>query len=85
MKRLKDIENHLPISLCSDLPIIELTGNREVNMEGCTGVLKYSSDNIKVNTNSMVVSIQGRGLNLKCISSSSLVISGTVLSVEFIM
>jgi sporulation protein YqfC len=54
-------------------------------MEGCTGVLKYSSDNIKVNTNSMVVSIQGRGLNLKCISSSSLVISGTVLSVEFIM
>ena len=54
-------------------------------MDGCTGVLKYVSDTIKVNTKSMVISVTGRSLKLKYLSSSALVIEGTVLKIEFIL
>ncbi|MBQ1507431.1 MAG: YabP/YqfC family sporulation protein, partial [Ruminococcus sp.] len=37
-------------------PLIELLGNRRVTLEGSTGVLLYESENIKINTNRMVVS-----------------------------
>lgn len=85
MRKYKDIEKHIPTAFCSGLPIIEITGNREISIEGSTGVLKYENDNIKVNTKCMVLSILGRGLKLKYLSSSALIIEGTVLSIEFIM
>jgi sporulation protein YqfC len=85
MKKPKDIERHLPVALCPNLPIIEIAGNREISVEGCTGVLKYEKDNIKINTKAMIISISGRSLQLKFLSSSSLIIEGTVLSLEFIM
>lgn len=75
----------IPPSLNSRLPIIEITGNKEITIEGSTGVLKYQEDNIKVNTKSVVISVKGRGLKLKYLSSSALIIEGTVLCLEFIM
>lgn len=84
MKKRKDTGRKIPAALCSSLPVTEITGNREITIEGSTGVLKYESDNIKVNTNSMVISIEGRGLKLKFLSSTALIIEGAVLSLQFI-
>ncbi len=84
MRKPKEIENLLPSTLRSSLPVIEITGNGEITIEGSTGVLKYESNNIKVNTKLMVISIIGRKLNLKYLSSSSLIIQGTILSLELI-
>ena len=81
----KDFERFFPTDLTSNLPLIEMTGNKEITVEGCTGVLKYENENIKINTKSMVISVSGRGLKLKYLSSSSLVIEGTVLKIEFIL
>lgn len=81
----KDFERFFPTDLTSNIPLIEMTGNREITIEGCTGVLKYESENIKVNTKSMVLSVTGRSLKLKYLSSSALVIEGTVLKIEFIL
>lgn len=78
-------EKKLPIGIYSSLPITEIIGNREVTIEGSTGVLKYESDNIKVNTGQMVISLEGRGMELKFFSSSSLIIEGNILKIEYIM
>lgn len=81
----KDFQSFFPTDLKSNLPLIEVTGNKELTIEGCTGVLKYERENIKINTKEMVISVGGRGLKLKYLSSSALVIEGTVLSIEFIL
>ena len=70
---------------CNSLPITEVVGNREITIEGSTGVLKYESENIKINTSSMVISVEGRGMQLKYFSASSLVIEGAILKIEYIM
>ena len=65
-------------------PLIEMSGNRRVNVEGSTGILLYETSNIKVATNRMVLSFEGRGLSVRCISGSCVEIEGFVTKIEFI-
>ena len=64
-------------------PCIELCGNREVLIEGSRGVLEYSPETVRVNTSDMILSVFGRGLDLRCISESALIIDGFVTRIEF--
>lgn len=73
----------MPISM-GGAPIIEMIGNRQITLEGSTGILLYESENIKINTPKMIVSFCGRGLTVRCISSSCVEIEGFVTAVEFI-
>lgn len=75
--------SRMPISM-GGAPIIEMTGNRRITLEGSTGILLYESENIKINTPKMIVSFCGRGLTVRCISSSCVEIEGFVTAVEFI-
>lgn len=75
--------NRKPISM-GGAPIIEMTGNRQITLEGSTGILLYESENIKINTPKMIVSFCGRGLTVRCISSSCVEIEGFITAVEFI-
>lgn len=64
-------------------PSLEFMSNREVTVEGSRGVLSYSEEQIRVNTEGMILCFFGRNLNLKCISPSALVISGFIEKLEF--
>lgn len=66
------------------MPLLEMLGNRRISIEGSTGILLYESENIKINTNKMVVSFFGRGLCVRCISSSCVEIEGFVNKIEFL-
>ena len=61
-----------------------MSGNRRVNVEGSTGILLYETSNIKVSTNRMVLSFEGRGLSVRCISGSCVEIEGFITKIEFI-
>ena len=65
-------------------PLIEMSGNRRVNVEGSTGILLYETSNIKVSTNRMVLAFEGRGLSVRCISGSCVEIEGFITKIEFI-
>lgn len=76
-----------PGAVCFDLgtvPLIEMNGNRRVVIEGSTGILLYETDNIKVNTNRMAISFEGRGMSVRCISGSCVEIEGFIMKIEFI-
>ena len=64
-------------------PCIELSGNRELLIEGSKGVLTYSPETVRVNTADMMIDVSGRGLNLRCISDSALMIDGFITSLRF--
>ncbi|MEE1263437.1 YabP/YqfC family sporulation protein [Ruminococcus sp.] len=66
------------------VPLIEMSGNRRVNVEGSTGILLYETGNIKVSTSRMVLSFEGRGLSVRCISGSCVEIEGFITKIEFI-
>lgn len=74
----------LSMELLGSQPIIEFTGNRRVLVEGSTGVLRYEDEIVSINTRSMVISFHGRGLTLKCISPTAVIIDGFIVETEFI-
>lgn len=64
-------------------PQIELASNKNATIEGSKGVLEYSDNMIRVGFGSYSVAFSGRGLSLKCISSTALVIDGFIMNIEF--
>ncbi|MEE0914820.1 MAG: YabP/YqfC family sporulation protein [Ruminococcus sp.] len=81
----KNNQNNTPIGIdMGGMPVIEMLGNRRITLEGSTGILLYESENIKINTRKMVVSFCGRGLCVRCISSSCVEIEGFVTKIEFL-
>lgn len=90
MQKNKNTDNRKqrnePIGLdfSAGYPMIEMLGNRRISLEGSTGILLYESENIKVNTNKMVISFFGRELSVRCISCSCVEIDGFVTKIEFL-
>ena len=62
---------------------LEMKGNTEVTIEGCKGILEYDSLLIRVSVGGAAITVNGRGLCIKCLSLSSVVISGVITSIEY--
>lgn len=80
------VENalELPTGSLSNIARIELTGNRRAVVEGCRGILEYDDGIIRLNTCSGVVRFVGRDLSMSCLTEDNAVVTGTLLSVEFL-
>ncbi len=63
---------------------VELTGNRRAVVESCKGILEYEEGVIRLNTGSGVLRFMGRELGLSCLTEDSAVVTGFILSVEFL-
>lgn len=63
---------------------MDISGNSEIVLEGCRGVLEYNDSTVKVNTGAFVLSIMGRGIVIKCYTEASMVIQGYITMIEFI-
>ncbi len=77
-----------------DIPVIaanlgslhmEISGNREVIIEGNRGIIEYNENSIKINAGKYIVAFCGRGLHIKCMNECDVVIRGFITSVEYIM
>ena len=66
------------------VPLIEMEGNRRVTVEGSAGILLYETGCIKLIAGRMVLSFEGRGLSLRCVSGSCVEIEGFITKLEFI-
>ncbi len=66
-------------------PRIEIFDNTSAVIDGSCGVLEYSETVIRVSLGELSLKLCGRGLTLKCISPTSLIIGGFIKSVEYIM
>ncbi len=80
---MKNMEQRRVQELNYKLPVLEFTGNRRVLTEGSTGVLKYDDELVRLNSRSGVITFKGRGLSIKCISPTCVIVEGFIISVEF--
>lgn len=64
---------------------MEINGNTEAIVEGCSGVLEYDTDVVRIRTGKRIVRFTGRGLAIKCLTSESLVVTGFFTGIEFLV
>lgn len=74
----------LPVDLIAGMVHFEFSGNREVIVEGCKGILEYDENIIYIDTGKLKVRFMGRGLELRNFTDHSAIIDGFISSVEFI-
>ena len=74
-----------PQGTFKNFPAIQIRGNREIVVDGCTGLLSYADDDILIETRYCRIKIAGRNLSLKNLSKSILAVRGFIKNVEFNM
>ena len=68
-----------------NFPTIQIKGNREITIDGCTGLLSYEEENILLETRYCRINIIGRTLTLSNLTKNILAIRGFIKNVEFTM
>lgn len=71
----------LPADLAG-LPRIELIGDRELRVENHKGILAYGKEEIHISGGKLVIRVLGSDLELRGMSTSELLITGWIHSVE---
>ena len=65
-------------------PQLLLSGNRELTVEGCKGILEYDEDIIRLNLGKFILRLTGRDLSLCTLTEDTAVVEGYLLSIEFL-
>jgi sporulation protein YqfC len=72
----------LPEELTPGVPVVEVTGNREVRMSNHRGIVAYGREEISISGGRLFVRVQGKELNLKAMSGSELLITGIITAIH---
>lgn len=74
----------LPKEIVMDLPKITMIGNMQILVTNHKGIIEYTKEIIRINTNSGVIKITGSDMYLKTILSEEIIISGLIEKLEFL-
>ena len=75
----------LPQGTFKNFPSIQIRGNREIIIDGCTGLLSYEQSKILLETKYCRICISGRTLTLNNLTKNILAVRGFIRNVEFNM
>lgn len=65
-------------------PLLNLWGNRRLDVDGCRGITGYSETEVVVNTGKMLLRIEGRGLELTALEGERLSVCGHIQTLHFL-
>ena len=71
-----------PVSL-SDIPYIEISGRKHIELDGVHKILEYSNEKIKIRFRKVSVSFNGEGLFISNFSGKTAIIEGKLETVVF--
>lgn len=73
----------LPQEVVCDCPEMTILGNRELRLEGYSGLLEYTEKTIRVSAGRQVITINGNNLEIKSITTGQITVIGRFFSVDF--
>ncbi len=81
-QRLSNVSG-IPIDAVTKSPYIRLCSNREIMVEDAGKLLHYDKTLIKIRQNKLVVAIEGRDLEVRCLANSDLRVTGFLEKIYF--
>lgn len=87
MSRIKREKNQMKNKIINEMfrdePRIEMTGNREIIIDGCKGVVEYTENNIRLSLGECVMSLSGDSLLIQSFDNDVVIISGQISDIDF--
>ena len=73
----------LPKEIVLDLPVIAITGRGEITIENYKNLLEFSDTTMIIRTKDGIITITGKDLSLRQVTSENLVITGHANGILF--
>jgi sporulation protein YqfC len=77
------MKNKIMNEMFRDEPRIEMTGNREIIIDGCKGVVEYTENNIRISLGESVMSLSGVNLVIQSFDNDVVIINGQISDIDF--
>lgn len=74
----------LPKDITLDMPKIIMVGNVQLSITNHKGIIEYTQETLRVNSNIGVIKITGSNMKLKTILSEEIIVKGNIESIEII-
>ena len=74
----------LPTGMLSEISHMELASNKEASIDGCSGVLEYDENLIRINLGKTSARFLGKNLTIKSLTKNNCIITGFITSIEFV-
>ncbi len=74
---------NMPKDVLANLPILKIWGDSEVYIENFKGILEYIDSNIRVQTKTGKIAINGIRLNIEYYSNDEMKITGIIKCIEY--
>ncbi|MDF2674820.1 MAG: yqfC [Clostridiales bacterium] len=74
----------LPKEVILNIPILKLIGKNDIYIENHRGIIEYSNEVLRINSEIGIIKILGKNLYIKEINKEELFITGDVNIIEFI-
>ena len=74
----------LPGDMAAGLPLVEMLGDRQLFLEGHSGILSYGTEQIDVGAGSLILRVRGQNLTLRSMTDSEVRIFGKIDAVEYV-
>lgn len=75
----------LPKEIVFNLPLINVIGNEEINIENYKGIIEYNLERVRINTSCGIIKIEGKKLLLKQITAENISVTGSISKFEYIL
>ena len=73
----------MPQEVVTDCPELTISGNRELRLEGYSGLLEYTDTQIRVSAGRQVITVNVNNLEIKSIATGQITVIGRFFSVDF--
>lgn len=74
----------LPKDIVLDLPKVILIGNLELYISNHKGIIEYTQELLRINSNIGILRVEGTDLELKTILSEEIIVAGNIEKIEII-
>ncbi|NLN64823.1 MAG: sporulation protein YqfC [Clostridiaceae bacterium] len=75
----------IPEEIVSDHPKITSIGRKEVFVENYKGIIEFSNEIIRINSNYGIIAITGKNMKIREITSEGIIIYGDIDNIDYVV
>ncbi len=82
MEQISDMI-HLPGDILAGAPVLTVIGQRELYLENYRNIIEYTGDEIRIQTKTGRIHIEGKSLNINYYTEDAMKITGTIYQINY--
>lgn len=75
----------VPEEIISDRPKITTVGRKEVFIENYRGIIEFTNEIVKINSNYGIITITGKNMKIREITNEDIIITGDIDNIDYVV